>query len=200
MKEGAQPVPFESADAECTRLREENARLRESSGGTQYPHPTERGREPACRQICITSGGQERTSQKESRTVSEPFSRKRGRLRATMGEPGWPVGIYVEKRDLLSAMLNRLLRLAAFQNPEFYTAQMMGLSTYDKPRVIACGQDFAQHVALPRGCLPEIVALLEAHRIRPEVRDERFAGTPIDVEFRGELRPPTGRRFQNHPA
>ena len=28
MKEGAQPVPFESADAECTRLREENARLR----------------------------------------------------------------------------------------------------------------------------------------------------------------------------
>ncbi len=97
--------------------------------------------------------------------------------------------VYVEKKDLPSAMLNRLLRLAAFQNPEFYKAQMMRLSTYAKPRVIACGQDFAQHVALPRGCLPEVLALLEAHRIRPEVRDERFAGTPIEVDFQGELRP-----------
>jgi superfamily II DNA or RNA helicase len=97
--------------------------------------------------------------------------------------------IYVEKRDLPSAMLNRLLRLAAFQNPEFYKAQMMRLSTYAKPRVIACGQDFAQHVALPRGCLPEVIALLEAHRIQPEVQDERFAGTPVEVDFQGELRP-----------
>jgi hypothetical protein len=86
-------------------------------------------------------------------------------------------------------MLNRLLRLAAFQNPEFYKAQMMRLSTFTKPRVIACGRDFPQHVALPRGCLSEVIALLEAHGIRPSLRDERFAGTAIDVEFRGELRP-----------
>src|SRR6516165_3154825 len=96
---------------------------------------------------------------------------------------------YVEKRGLPAAMLNRLLRLAAFQNPEFYKAQKMRLSIYAKPRVIACGEDFAEHVALPRGCLPEIVALLEAQGIRPEVRDERFAGTPIEVEYQGELRP-----------
>jgi hypothetical protein len=31
--------------------------------------------------------------------------------------------VYVEKKDLPPAMLNRLLRLAAFQNPEFYKAQ-----------------------------------------------------------------------------
>jgi len=97
--------------------------------------------------------------------------------------------VYVEKKGLPSAMLNRLLRLAAFQNPEFYKAQMMRLSTYAKPRVIACGEDFAQHIALPRGCLPEVLALLETHRIRPEVCDERFAGTPIEAEFHGELRP-----------
>jgi superfamily II DNA or RNA helicase len=97
--------------------------------------------------------------------------------------------VYVEKKDLPPAMLNRLLRLAAFQNPEFYKAQAMRLATYDKPRVIACGQDFAQHIAVPRGCLAETLALLEAHRIRPEVRDERFAGTPIEAEFQGQLRP-----------
>src|SRR5207245_9208230 len=63
------------------------------------------------------------------------------------------------------------------------------VSTYDKPRVIACGQEFVQHIAIPRGCLTETLALLEAHKIRPEVRDERYAGTPIEVDFRGQLRP-----------
>jgi hypothetical protein len=46
----------------------------------------------------------------------------------------------------------RLLRLAAFQNPEFYRAQSMRLSSYDKPRVIACAEDHAHHIGLPRGC------------------------------------------------
>ena len=97
--------------------------------------------------------------------------------------------VYVEKKDLPPAMLNRLLRLAAFQNPEFYKSQAMRLSTYDKPRVIACGKELAKHIALPRGCLNEAVALLTAHKIRPEVRDERFGGTAIEAEFQGQLRP-----------
>ncbi len=97
--------------------------------------------------------------------------------------------VYVEKKDLPPAMLNRLLRLAAFQNPEFYKAQAMRLSTFDKPRVIACGQEFAHHIAVPRGCLTETLALLEAHKIRPEVRDERYSGTAIEAEFQGQLRP-----------
>ena len=97
--------------------------------------------------------------------------------------------VYVEKKDLPPAMLNRLLRLAAFQNPEFYKAQAMRLATYNKPRVIACGQEFPQHIAVPRGCLTETLALLESHKIRLAVRDERFAGKPIEAEFRGQLRP-----------
>lgn len=97
--------------------------------------------------------------------------------------------VYVESKDLPPAMLNRLLRLAAFQNPEFYKAQAMRLSTYDKPRVIACGTDFVQHIAVPRGCLTETLALLEAHKIRPEVRDERYAGAAIEAVFQGQLRP-----------
>ena len=97
--------------------------------------------------------------------------------------------IYIEKKDLPAAMLNQLLRLAAFQNPEFYKAQAMRLSTYDKPRVVACGQDFAQHVAIPRGCLAEALSLLEAYKIRPIVRDERSTGKVIEVEFQGQLRP-----------
>lgn len=96
--------------------------------------------------------------------------------------------LYIEKKNLPPAMLNRLLRLAAFQNPEFYKAQAMRLSTFGKPRIISCGQDFAQHIALPRGCLTEATALLADHKIEIDIRDERYAGTPIETNFHGRLR------------
>jgi superfamily II DNA or RNA helicase len=84
-------------------------------------------------------------------------------------------------------MLNLVIRLAAFQNPEFYKAQAMRLSTWDKPRVISCGEDLPQYVALPRGCLQEAHQLLEGHGIRVTTRDERFAGKAINVVFKGQL-------------
>src|SRR6516225_4263259 len=90
--------------------------------------------------------------------------------------------VYVEKKDLPPAMLNRVLRLAAFQNPELYKAQAMRLSTYDKPRVIAGGQAFAEHVAVPRRCLTEVRRRAEAQRRRPDVRHERFAAPAADAE------------------
>jgi len=57
--------------------------------------------------------------------------------------------IYVEKKDLPDAFLDRLIRLAAFQNPEFYSAQAMRLSTFGKPRVIACAEDLATPNSFP---------------------------------------------------
>jgi len=97
--------------------------------------------------------------------------------------------IYVEKEGLPSAMLNRLHRPAAFENPEFYRAQAMRLSTFGKPRVIRCAEEFPKHVALPRGCLGEITGLLESHKILVELDDQRFAGQAIAVKFHGQLRP-----------
>jgi superfamily II DNA or RNA helicase len=115
------------------------------------------------------------------RPIKEPLPERVQLVRANL--------LYLEKKDLPSAMQNRLLRLAAFQNPEFYKAQAMRLSTFDKPRVIACGEDLANHIALPRGCFSDLLALLEAHRITPLIQDERFAGTPMNVDFHGQLRP-----------
>ena len=97
--------------------------------------------------------------------------------------------VFVETEGLPSAMLNRLHRLAAFQNPEFYRAQAMRLSTFDKPRVIRCAEEFPKHVALPRGCLGEIIALLESHKVALDLDDQRFVGLPLDVTFHGQLRP-----------
>lgn len=96
--------------------------------------------------------------------------------------------IYIPKSALVSALRNRIIRLAAFQNPEFYRAQAMRITTFDKPRIIACAEDHPEHIALPRGCLDDLRALLESHRIRLDLQDLRHAGTPLDVEFRGELR------------
>jgi superfamily II DNA or RNA helicase len=97
--------------------------------------------------------------------------------------------IYVAKDGLPPGLRNRLLRLAAFQNPEFYKAQAMRLSTYDKPRIIACAEDHPHHIGLPRGCLEDILRTLKDLGIKLVIRDERFDGQSLEVAFRGELRP-----------
>ena len=97
--------------------------------------------------------------------------------------------VYIEKQGLPPAMINRILRIAAFQNPEFYKAQAMRLSTFGKPRIIACGEDFTNHIAVPRGCISEVLELSQSHGIRVEVQDERNHGMVVATEFRGKLRP-----------
>jgi len=96
--------------------------------------------------------------------------------------------IYISKDGLVPGLRNRLIRLAAFQNPEFYRAQAMRLPVYGKPRIISCVEDLPKHLAFPRGCLEEITALLRKVGIQPILRDERFAGKPLSVSFQGSLR------------
>jgi superfamily II DNA or RNA helicase len=97
--------------------------------------------------------------------------------------------LYFDKAHLPQALANRLIRLAAFQNPEFYKAQAMRLSVWDKPRVIGCAENFPHHIALPRGCLDAATQLLRENDIRCEIRDERFGGHALDLRFAGMLRP-----------
>ncbi len=96
--------------------------------------------------------------------------------------------IYFEKAQLPQPLANRLIRLAAFQNPEFYKAQAMRFPVWDKPRVIGCAENFPNHIALPRGCLDAAQDLLTANGIRCDLHDERFVGEPLDVTFTGTLR------------
>ena len=96
--------------------------------------------------------------------------------------------VYFEKAQLPQALANRLIRLAAFQNPEFYKAQAMRMSVWDKPRVIGNAENYPQHIALPRGCLEAALDLLRENGIDCDLRDERFGGEPIDISFVGTLR------------
>jgi len=96
--------------------------------------------------------------------------------------------LYFEKSELPQSLSNRLIRLAAFQNPEFYKAQAMRLSTWNKPRLIGCAENYPNHIALPRGCLDDALDLLNSNNIAHELIDDRINGDPIDVNFLGILR------------
>ena len=97
--------------------------------------------------------------------------------------------IYITKDALPPGLRNRLLRLAAFQNPEFYKAQAMRLPTYGRPRIIACAEDGPHHIGLPRGTWEDVGRLLSDLKIRAVIRDERNGGKPLGVSFLGVLHP-----------
>ncbi|HBM64126.1 MAG TPA: DEAD/DEAH box helicase [Pseudomonas sp.] len=94
-----------------------------------------------------------------------------------------------EKSQLPQPLANRLIRLAAFQNPDFYKAQAMRLSVWNKPRVIGCAQNFPQHIGIPRGCWDAVLDLLNEYKITPQLQDERFTGVSLEFDFLGTLRP-----------
>ena len=95
--------------------------------------------------------------------------------------------IFVEKKGLPASLINRIKRLAAFQNPEFYKKQKMRLSTHNTPRVIACFEELPEHVALPRGCLDALQELLAEHGTGLAIDDKRQSGAPTALSFHGAL-------------
>jgi superfamily II DNA or RNA helicase len=97
--------------------------------------------------------------------------------------------IYVGKEELPPVLKNKLIRLAAFQNPEFYKAQAMRFPTFDKPRIVYCCEDFPKHIGLPLGCLEDTTELLHSLGIQTRIVDERFVGDRVKAEFTGILRP-----------
>jgi len=97
--------------------------------------------------------------------------------------------LYIPRATLPPGLLARLMRLAAFQNPEFYAAQRMRLSTHDKPRIVSCAEVTLNHIGLPRGCLEAVTALFASLGVSLEIDDRRVQGKEIEVSFRGVLRP-----------
>jgi len=96
--------------------------------------------------------------------------------------------IFIAKAELPQPLANRLIRLASFQNPEFYKAQAMRLPVWKISRIICCAENFPQHIGLPRGCLDAVMELLEQNCIHAKIQDERVAGCKVKLKFAGELR------------
>ena len=106
------------------------------------------------------------------------------RIEAVLGDQ-----LYIPRADLPGGLVNRLIRLAAFQNPAFYSAQAMRRSTFGIPRIVACAELLSHHIALPRGCREVMESMLEELGIRVNVRDVRNRGRPVETSFLGQLTP-----------
>jgi len=96
--------------------------------------------------------------------------------------------VFIAKKDLPQTLANRLIRIAAFQNPEFYKAQAMRLPVWDKPRIIGCAENFPHHIGLPSGCLEPVLELLAQNNVRAVIQNERVSGKKIKTKFTGQLR------------
>ena len=96
--------------------------------------------------------------------------------------------LFIEKAGVPQSLMNRLIRLAAFQNPDFYKAQAMHMSTWNIPRIIGRAEDHKMHLALPRGCLGDVKTLLAANKVALRLEDLRALGQPLNMPFTGVLR------------
>jgi len=105
-------------------------------------------------------------------------------VQATIGRQ-----LFIEKAGVPQSLMNRLIRLAAFQNPEFYRAQAMRMSTWNIARIIGRAEDHPKHLGLPRGCLDDVKSLLAANHIDLRLDEARSKGKPLPVAFTGKLRP-----------
>jgi superfamily II DNA or RNA helicase len=95
--------------------------------------------------------------------------------------------VYIDRTGLPPSFVAQLIRIAAFQNPEFYRAQAMRLPTYGKPRIISCAELHPRHVGLPRGCFDDAIELIKYNGAKPQITDERQNGAPLSVSFLGKL-------------
>lgn len=96
--------------------------------------------------------------------------------------------LYILKEGISQKALNRLKRLAAFKNPEFYKAQAMRMPTYNKPRIISCSDETDEYLCLPRGCKQEVENLLSEYAVDLDIEDKTNHGKKINIEFNGLLR------------
>ena len=96
--------------------------------------------------------------------------------------------LYIEKSGISQKALNKIKRLAAFKNPDFYKSQAMRLPVYNKPRVIDISEETAQYLCIPRGCKESLTDLIASANSTIHFDDKRNIGNPIHLHFNGTLR------------
>jgi superfamily II DNA or RNA helicase len=95
--------------------------------------------------------------------------------------------IYIEKKTVPAELLSRLIRLAAFENPEYHLAEKMRMSTFGKPRIITCCEHFPKYLGIPRGMLESVKKLLLNLGVQPIIDDKRIDGKLLETNFIGKL-------------
>lgn len=97
--------------------------------------------------------------------------------------------LYIPLQGLSPRAAARIERLAAFANPGFFRRQAAYRAVYGVPRVVYLGETRDDCIALPRGCKPGLLALLDEAGVRYVLDDRRQTGDELRVSFKGALRP-----------
>lgn len=96
--------------------------------------------------------------------------------------------LYIAKDGISAYAQNRIRRLAAYSNSDFYRVQAMGQSVFGKPRIISLSQENEHYIALPRGCEESLLNLLSATSCKVKMEDRFNEVNPIRVSFNGKLK------------
>jgi superfamily II DNA or RNA helicase len=111
--------------------------------------------------------------------------RKRFSARGSAGQGEH--ALHRKSRDF-TARFEHAQKVGRLQNPEFYKAQAMRMSTYGKPPIISCSEETPAYLCLPRGCEADVANLLDEVGVKTAWSDHTCPGRPINVAFYGHLR------------
>lgn len=97
--------------------------------------------------------------------------------------------VYIKLSDIPKALAARIKKIASFSNPVFFKTQAMRFSTHGIPRYISCARIESGYLSVPRGCLDDVVKLIEEQNIIITYDDKRSYGDKLKgLKFLGELR------------
>lgn len=97
--------------------------------------------------------------------------------------------LFIKKKGISQYALNKIKRLGAFKNPDFYKSQAMRLPIYNKPRIIDTTEETDKFLCISRGCEESLLALLDNAGAEYIIEDERNIGSAVNVKFKGILYP-----------
>lgn len=98
-------------------------------------------------------------------------------------------GLFIEKESVPLSLLQQIRQLAIIKNPDYFKAKAKRFSTHHIPSEIDCSDDEQGNLVIPRGRLVELEEMLNKQSIQLKILDQTFHGSPLNVEFCGELRP-----------
>jgi superfamily II DNA or RNA helicase len=97
-------------------------------------------------------------------------------------------GLMINKEGLPSSLLNKMIQLGTFKNPEFYKVQAKRMTTHGIPRIINCTDNKEEYVVVPRGCLEQLEELFREQKIELDIHDQTNIGVSVPIQFTGKLR------------
>lgn len=87
--------------------------------------------------------------------------------------------LFIDTNSLPNRLQAQLIRLASYNNPNFYKAQAMRFSTFGIPRRVCLAHLEQGTLSLPRGCLTTCLALLQQYQINVMIEDRRQTGVKL---------------------